>query len=61
MHKQRTLPLDGQAPLEALWDRFPECSRQEVVTLYARLIARLIQGEKTSNAKEEDCDQAEHG
>ncbi len=38
MHGQKTLPLDGQASLDALWERFPEESRREVSRLYARLM-----------------------
>ncbi len=42
MHRQKTLPLDGQASLDALWERFPEESRREVSRLYARLMAAAV-------------------
>lgn len=46
MHRQRTLPLDGQESLEALWRRFPEEGRREVIAIYARLLALAIHGER---------------
>ncbi len=46
MHRQKTLPLDGQASLDPLWERFPEESRREVSRLYARLIAKAVRSER---------------
>ena len=40
MPKQRSLPLGSQASIEKLWDQFPHDSRQQVIKLYALLIAR---------------------
>jgi hypothetical protein len=37
MHRQKTLPLDDQEPLEALWERFPEAHRRERHRSYAAL------------------------
>ncbi len=45
MHRQRTLPLDGQEALDALWQRVPEESRQKVIEIYARLLALAVRGE----------------
>ena len=44
MNKQRTLPLTDQAALESLWEHFPEPNRDELVKLYAQLIARVAVG-----------------
>jgi hypothetical protein len=46
MHRQRTLPLDGPESLEALWRRFPEEGRREVIAIYARLLALAVHGER---------------
>ena len=57
MHRQKTLPLDGQASLDALWERFPEESRREVSRLYARLMAQAVRGERAmeeNNDKRDD-------
>jgi len=56
MHRQKTLPLDDQEPLEALWERFPAAHRREVSRLYARLMAKAVHGEKP---KEENDDAGE--
>jgi len=42
MHRQKTLPLDGQESLEALWEWFPEEGRREVSCLYARLRLKFL-------------------
>ncbi len=44
MHRQKTLPLDGQESLEALWQRFPEEGRREVIAIYAHLLALAVHG-----------------
>jgi hypothetical protein len=54
MHRQKTLPLDGQESRDALWDGFPEEHRREVSRLYARLMAKAVRGE---NPKEENDDE----
>ncbi len=46
MHRQKTLPLDNQESLDALWERFPEESRREVSRLYARLMAEAVRSER---------------
>jgi len=54
MHRQQTLPLDGQQSLDALWQRFPEKGRREVIQIYARLMALAVQrkpGKEKSSAK----------
>lgn len=57
MHRQRTLPLDGQEALDALWQRFPEEARQKVLEIYARLLALAVHGE---HEKEKGRDPLEH-
>jgi hypothetical protein len=57
MHRQKTLPLDGRDALDALWQRFPEASRREVVAIYARLMAAAVRGE---NKKEDNDDKPKH-
>jgi len=53
MHKQRTLPLTDQAAIEGLWERFPEPNRDELVKLYAQMIARVaVELSKPSGRKE---------
>ena len=53
MHKQRTLPLTDEVALDCLWEQFPEPNRQELVTLYARLMARVaIELSKPSSRKD---------
>lgn len=42
MHRQRTLPLDGQESLDALWQRFPEEGRRKVIEIYARLMILAV-------------------
>jgi hypothetical protein len=53
MHRQPTLPLDGQQSLDALWQRFPDKDRREVIQIYARLmvlaVPRKKEKEKTSD------------
>jgi len=41
MPQQRRLPFPEETALESLWEHFPEPNRQELVALYARLLARL--------------------
>lgn len=53
MHRQKTLPLDGQQSLDALWERFPEECRRELSRLYARLMAAAVCRER---AKEQNDD-----
>jgi len=42
MGSQRHLLLDGQQPIEALWERFPTSPREELVNQYVELVARAI-------------------
>ncbi len=56
MHRQKTLPLDGQASLDALWERFPEESRREVSRLYARLMAQAVRGERAMEENNDERD-----
>ena len=53
MHRQKTLPLDGQESLDALWEGFPEESRREVTRLYARLMAAAVRGEESKEKKDD--------
>jgi hypothetical protein len=57
MPRQRWLPLGGHASIEKLWAQFPHDSRQQVIELYARLIARACGTIDTCSTKEE----AKHG
>ena len=54
MHRQKTLPLDDQEPLEALWERFPGEHRREVSRLYARLMAKAVRGEKSKGENDDE-------
>lgn len=54
MHRQKTLPLDGQESLEALWEWFPEEGRGEVSRLYARLMAKAVRGEKRKGENDDE-------
>jgi hypothetical protein len=56
MHRQKTLPLDGQASLDALWERFPEESRREVSRLYARLMAEVVRSERPMEENNDERD-----
>ncbi len=49
MPKQKRLPLAEEDLLEALWEQFPEKSREQVITLYARLLAAALRQETISN------------
>ena len=42
MSKQVSLPFDQVEHLETLWPRFPEQGREQLVVLYAGLIARSV-------------------
>lgn len=52
MPKQKSLPIEGQEALDALWELFSEDSREAVVTLYARMMLSAIRGEESSSEKE---------
>jgi len=52
MRKQLLLPVPGVATLEALWIRFPERCRNEVLVLYAQLIARAAKTAAPPQKKE---------
>jgi hypothetical protein len=39
MHRQQTLPLDGQESLAVLWQRFPEKGRREVIAISPAALA----------------------
>jgi hypothetical protein len=54
MHRQQTLPLDGCEPLDALWSRFSEDDRREVVAMYARLLARAVREEPGKENSSDD-------
>ena len=41
MPQQQRLPFPEETALEDLWEHFPEVNRQELVALYARLLAQL--------------------
>ena len=62
MNKQRTLPLTNEATIESLWERFPQPNRDELVKLYAQLIARAAVGVSNSlitlTTKEESVDES---
>jgi hypothetical protein len=57
MHRQQTLPLDGQEDLSTVWEQLPEESRRQVIRIYARLLAVAVQsktGKEESNDKFEE-------
>jgi hypothetical protein len=56
MQRQKTLPLDGEQSLEALWEGFPEEGRREVTRLYARLMAAAVRGEEGKEENDEGGD-----
>ena len=56
MHRQKTLPLDGQASLDTLWERFSEESRREVSRLYARLMAEAVRSERAMEENNDERD-----
>jgi hypothetical protein len=56
MQRQKTLPLDGEQSLEALWEGFPEEDRREVTRLYARLMAAAVRGEEPKEENDEGGD-----
>lgn len=56
MHRQKTLPLDGQQSLDALWERFPEEGRREATQLYARLMAQAVRSENSKEENDDECD-----
>ena len=53
MPKQKSLPIEGQQALDALWELFPEGNREAVVTLYARMMLSAIRGEENASEKGE--------
>lgn len=59
MHKQRRLALSDEAAIEALWERFPVPSRNELVSLYARLMVRAARSHAPSSRKESEDDTIE--
>jgi hypothetical protein len=52
MPKQKRLPLSEENSLEALWEQLSEGSREEVINLYARLIAAGLRQEEFSSEEE---------
>lgn len=56
MHRQKTLPLDSQQALDALWLRFPEEIRREVVEIYARLMAAAARGKSKRESSRDKLD-----
>ena len=56
MHRQKTLPLDGQPSLDALWERFPEEGRREATQLYAHLMAQAVRSESSKEENDDERD-----
>ncbi len=56
MHRQKTLPLDGQQTMDALWEGFPEEGRREATQLYARLMAQAVRVENSEEENDDECD-----
>ena len=53
MPQQPRLPFPAETALEDLWEHFPEPNRQELVALYARLLAQLaIELSRPTSGKE---------
>jgi hypothetical protein len=57
MQRQKTLPLDGEQSLDALWERFPEEGRTEVTRLYARFMATAVRGKEPKEENDEERDE----
>ena len=55
MPNQLFLPLLGEESLAILWDHFPEPQRDQLIVLFAQLIARAVRN-KPSGRKESDHD-----
>jgi hypothetical protein len=56
MRKQRELPLTDADELDTLWERFPESSRRQLVSLSARLTALAAKAWVPSIRKESSDD-----
>lgn len=57
MHKQRMLPLTDETELDALWEGFPLSWREQLIELWARLLARAARpatAPKTQEVKNDD-------
>ena len=53
MPQQRRLPFPEETVFESLWEHFPAANRQELVALYARLLAQLaIECSQPASGKE---------
>ena len=52
MRQQRKLPLANQAPLDELWEVFPKRCREELITLWARLMVRTARIGTPTEGKE---------
>lgn len=53
MHKQLPLPLPDVSAVAELWEAFSECEREEVITVYARLIAQAAKATVAWGTKEQ--------
>ena len=57
MPQQRRLPFPEETALEDLWEHFPAANRQELVALYARLLAQLAIELSPSSSRKERVDE----
>ena len=58
MPRQRRLPFTEETALEDLWDQFPEANRQELIVLYARLLAQFAIECCRPAGEQEDVDES---
>lgn len=56
MHRERTLPFRDEPDIDALWERFPESSRRQLIRLWAQLMARVARPAARPNERKETSD-----
>ena len=56
MQRQHTLRFRDEPDLDALWERFPEGSRRDLIRLWAQLMARVGRPTARATARKETSD-----
>ena len=56
MQRQHTLRFRDEPDLDALWERFPEGSRRDLIRLWAHLMARVGRPTARTTARKETSD-----
>ena len=56
MQRQRTLRFRDEPDFDALWARFPEGSRRDLIRLWAQLMARVARPTAHATARKETSD-----